>query len=56
MKILFVRPTTLLTISGKSHTFQRMKVYQLPKIYAEQLIREGYACEFGFFSELGGDK
>ncbi len=51
MKILCINELCL-TNGLQTFDFKRMKVYSLPKIYALELIEQGYAVRFGFMDEL----
>lgn len=51
MKLLFLKNIEL-TNGIKTFSFNRMGIYNLPEAYALELIKQGYACEFGFMSEI----
>lgn len=50
MKILIVK--TFQAHNGvRLINFERMHVYNVPQLWAREIIKEGYACEFSFMNE-----
>lgn len=51
MKLLFLK-NLCLTNGTDWFNFKRMRVYNLHEKYALEFLEQGYACKFGFTSEL----